>query len=300
MVRTLSKLLSLIALGSLAQTVSALTVFACEPEYGAIAKAIAPNAQIFVATTHQQDPHHVQARPSLISRYRRADVGICAGAELEIGWLPMLQLRGNNPKLRDGQRTMIFAADIVELLDQRESVSRADGDVHAAGNPHLHLSPERVIAVAKHVSEVFAEIEPNSQDRFEHNAHQFELNIRQWLVDNEARLDQLSNQRFVGYHSSFRYLFELLQSDQIGDLEPIPGSAPTPGHLASLIELVEAQRPLAIVYTPYQDGRGAAWLSERTGVPSVELPYTVKDDQTIIDLYNSIINSLERTLNESR
>ena len=295
--RTLSKLLTIVVIGSFAQTVSALTVFACEPEYGAIAKAIAPDAQIFTATTHQQDPHHVQARPSLINRYRRSDVGICAGAELEIGWLPMLQLRGNNPKLRDGQRSMIYAADVVELLDKRESVTRADGDVHAAGNPHMHLSPSRVILIARHIGQVFAEIEPENRTTFLTNVAKFESDLNTWIDANQSRIDAFNGSKFIGYHTSFRYLFDFIGAEQVGDLEPVPGSAPTPGHLASLIDLVETHKPLAIVYTPYQDGRGATWLSDRTNTPSVELSYTVQEEQTITELYESILSTLEHITN---
>lgn len=295
--RTLSKLLTIVAFGSFAQTVSALTVFACEPEYGAIAKAIAPDAQIFTATTHQQDPHHVQARPSLINRYRRADIGICAGAELEIGWLPMLQLRGNNPKLRDGQRTMIYASDVVELLDKRESVTRADGDVHAAGNPHIHLSPSRVILIAQHIGQVLSEIEPENRTTYLDNAAKFETELNAWIDANQSRIDRFNGTKFIGYHTSFRYLYEFIGAEQVGDLEPVPGSAPTPGHLASLIETVETHQPLAIVYTPYQDGRGASWLSDRTNIPSVELSYTVHENQSITELYESILSTLEHLAN---
>ena len=70
---------------------AALNVFACTPEWGALAKELAGDkANIYTATNALQDPHHVEARPSLIARARSADLVICTGADLEVGWLPLV------------------------------------------------------------------------------------------------------------------------------------------------------------------------------------------------------------------
>ncbi|NCV32482.1 MAG: zinc ABC transporter substrate-binding protein, partial [Betaproteobacteria bacterium] len=141
---------ALIALWLLGSTqAKAITVFACEPEWAALTKALMPEAIVRSATTHLQDPHHIEARPSLIAQLRGADFAICTGAELEAGWLPMLQERAGNPKVQNGQPGMFFAAEHVTLIDPfKGAITPFSGDVHAQGNPHFHTDPQRVKLVA--------------------------------------------------------------------------------------------------------------------------------------------------------
>ena len=139
-------LLGLLLASGLAQ--AELRIFACEPEWAALARELVPDATIDVATSHVQDPHYVQARPSLIAKMRQADLVICSGAELEIGWLPALLQKANNAAVMDPQRGLFYAAEQVERLDVQAHSDRSQGDVHAAGNPHVHLSPEHILTIA--------------------------------------------------------------------------------------------------------------------------------------------------------
>ena len=143
-----------------------LNIFACEPEYAALAKELAPDAKIYSATTAMQDPHQVQARPSLIAKMRQADLAICAGADLEVGWLPMLQMKSSNAKVRSTDQGLFFAAEHVNTLDKLESVNRSMGDVHAQGNPHLHFSPQRVLKVAEALTAKLISLDPASQEQY--------------------------------------------------------------------------------------------------------------------------------------
>src|SRR5829696_6501632 len=127
----------------------ALEVFACEPEWGALAKELGgERADVFVATTARQDPHQIQARPSLIARLRSADLLVCTGAELEIGWLPILLRQAANPKIQPGTTGYFEAAQHVRLLERPAQLDRAMGDIHAAGNPHIQTDPRNIAAVA--------------------------------------------------------------------------------------------------------------------------------------------------------
>ncbi|WP_257254965.1 metal ABC transporter solute-binding protein, Zn/Mn family, partial [Endozoicomonas sp. SESOKO3] len=133
--RILSKLLLAFALAFPVSSHGALTVFACEPEWAALSEAIAPEAKVYTATTARQDPHHIQARPGLISKMRKADIVVCSGAELETGWLPVLQMKSANPKVQTGDKGLFFAADQVETIGKLEKVDPTMGDVHPEGNP---------------------------------------------------------------------------------------------------------------------------------------------------------------------
>src|SRR5204863_1957207 len=119
---------------------AALNILACEPEWGALAKEIGGDrVTVYTATTALQDPHRVEARPSLIARARSADLMVCTGAQLEIGWIPLVQTQSGNPKIQAGQPGYFEAASAVSLIEKPAVVDRSMGDVHPQGNPHLHL-----------------------------------------------------------------------------------------------------------------------------------------------------------------
>lgn len=92
-----------------------LNIFACEPEYAALVKELAPDAKIYSATTALQDPHQVQARPSLIAKMRQADLAVCAGADLEVGWLPMLQMKSSNANVRSTDHGLFLQQNMLIL-----------------------------------------------------------------------------------------------------------------------------------------------------------------------------------------
>src|SRR4029079_2074913 len=141
--RTASKELSMKTLLAFAALLLALPahaaveILACEPEWAALATEIGGKlVSAESATTPQQDPHYIQARPSLISKVRRANLVICRGGELEGGWLPLLLRQAGNAGVQPGQPGFLNAADFVEMLDKPSSVDRSLGDVHPYGNPH--------------------------------------------------------------------------------------------------------------------------------------------------------------------
>lgn len=273
-----------------------LTVFACEPEYGALASELAPDASVYSATTAFQDPHLVQARPSLIAKMRRADLAVCAGAQLEVGWLPMLQMKASNPAMNSTDKGLFFAADHVETLDQLDKVDRSMGDVHAEGNPHVHFSPERMLQVAKAMAAKMEQLDPANASTYQANLKEFEQRWQAAVPQWEAAAKALKGKKVIGYHSSFRYLYDWLGVEQAADLEPKPGIPPSSSHLASLLSRAKQGDISAIVVAGYQDRRGADWLAERTNLPVVVLPMTVGgDDQStdLFGLYTSVIDKLK-------
>ena len=152
-------LIALLSLASI-QAHAALNILACEPDWGALAKEIGGDkANVYTAITALRDPHRVEARPSLIARARNADLMVCTGAQLEIGWAPLLQTQSGNAKIQAGQPGYFEAASAVSLIEKPGSVDRSLGDVHPAGNPHLHLDPRNVAAVAAALAERMASID---------------------------------------------------------------------------------------------------------------------------------------------
>ena len=272
-----------------------LNVFACEPEYAALTKALAPTANIYSATTAFQDPHQVQARPSLIAKMRQADLVVCAGADLEVGWLPMLQMKSANSKVRSTDQGLFFAADQIETLDKLTSVDRSMGDVHAQGNPHLHFDPTRLLKVATALSAKLTQVDPASAVDYQKALADFTTRWQAAVPRWEEQAKGLQGKKVIAYHSSFKYLFNWIGIEQVADLEPKPGLAPTSGHLASLLARAEQGDILAVVVASYQDERGAKWLGEKANLPVVILPMSVggnDSSQDLFGLYDSVISLL--------
>lgn len=282
MVRTLIKRLLSTAILLAQGHAWALTVFACEPEWAALSRALLPGVKVHSATNHLQDPHHIEARPSLIAQMRSADLAVCTGAELEAGWLPMLQAKAGNAKIQNGQPGMFYAADHVSLVNPFKGVvTPFSGDVHVLGNPHVHADPRRLLNVARALALRMSAIAPLEKNRIEQQFKQFEeamaLKIPTW----EQQARPLKGRYVITQHSNFGYLWLWLGLIPMADLEPKPGVPPTPAHLSRTLELSQTTPPMAIVIAQHHDPRAAKWLSGQMGSPQklIVLPATVTDEQ---------------------
>ncbi|HHF0558092.1 TPA: zinc ABC transporter substrate-binding protein [Vibrio antiquarius] len=273
----------------------ALNIFVCEPEWKAFLESHAPNATIYSATTAKQDPHYVQARPSLIAKMRQADMAMCSGAELEVGWLPMLQNRSGNSAVQNGAQSMIYATDFVRMLDSHDHVDRSMGDIHAHGNPHVQFAANDMIPLSRKVTERLKAIDPDNAQSYQVNGMKFRAQWQKKLNEWEQKAQLLQGKRIVGYHSTYRYLFDWLGMVQVADLEPKPGISPTTSHLQSLTQLDTKQFD-AIVFSSHQDQRPAMWLQQQTDKPVAQLPLTVSKQQSLDELYDEVITDLLATL----
>lgn len=280
----------------------ALDVFTCEPEWAALVRQLAPGAEVRSATHARQDPHHIEARPSLIAMMRKADLAVCTGAGLEAGWLPTLQQRSGNPRVQTGAAGMLFAADHVRLIDARPAGTAFEGDIHAAGNPHAHLDPRRVADVAAAVAKRLEEIDPAGREGYRARHTAFDADWKARIAQWERRAAPLRGMRVAAQHSTFAYLWRWLGIEQVADLEPKPGVPPSPGHLQRVLEAVRAAPPRAVVVAAYHDPRGAQWLAQQLGggVTVLQLPSTVTDEPPANSLPAFFDHLVERLLAVAR
>jgi zinc/manganese transport system substrate-binding protein len=266
--------------------IAALNIFACTPEWGALSKELAgDNANVYVATNAFQDPHRVEARPSLIAQARRADLAVCTGAQLEVGWLPLIQTQSGNPKIRTGQPGYFEAAQYAALLEVPASVDRAQGDVHPGGNPHLHLDPRNIAKIAAALGERMAQLDAAEASGYRLRAKAFLDRWTQATARWERQAAPLKGMAVVVYHQNMSYLIAWLGMRQVGALEPKPGLPPTASHLGELLARLQQAPAKAILLAPYNDPRGGDWLAEHAKIPAVTLPFTVGGDDNAKDLF---------------
>lgn len=274
-----------------------LKVFACEPEWAALARDVGGDKVDAYSATHaRQDPHHIRAKPSLIARIRRADLVFCSGADLEVGWLPLLLQRGAGVGVQPGTTGYLMAAEQVPVLEKPAVVDRSLGDVHPGGNPHVHLNPENILVIARELSRRMTALDPDNATHYLDRLSAFDKSWRAALDRWKPRVKKLAGMPVIVHHKSFSYLFDWMGLKEIATLEVKPGIPPTVSHLNGLLSIARSGNVKVILRAPYDPKDGAEWLSAKTGIPQVELPYTVERNApagALVDLFDRTITLLE-------
>jgi zinc/manganese transport system substrate-binding protein len=296
--KAIIKILSALSLAIFAvPSIAALNIFACEQEWAALAQELAGDkASVYSATTALQDVHKVEARPSLIARVRSADLLICSGSELEVGWLPLLLTQSGNAKIQLGSAGYFEASQFVPKLEIPKVVDRALGDVHPSGNPHVHLDPRNIARVAEVLTERLVQLDPANADTYKARGNSFRERWRAALSRWEQQAARLKGVPVVVYHKDMSYFINWSGMREAGSLEPKPGLPPTPAHLAELVERMKREPAKIVVYSAYNSPRAAEFLSERAKIPSVMLPFTVGGTDKAKDLFGLFDDTIGRLL----
>jgi len=276
---------------------AALGVFATVPEWGALAEALGgDNVKVYVATNALQDPHHVEAKPSLIARARNADLVVATGAELEIGWLPLVLQQAGNPKLRPGQPGYFEAAAFVTLRDKPTRLDRADGDVHPGGDPHIQTDPRNIARVAAALSARLTELDPANAAAYRARYAAFDAQWRVAIARWERDAAPLKGVPIVVQHKAFTYLIAWLGLREVATLEPKPGVEPTTASLTEVLAILQRDPAQMVLRAAYQGDRASQWIAERAKLVPVVLPFTVGGDDAAKDLYGLFDDTVARLL----
>ena len=292
----LSALLTVATL-AFAQHAAALDVFACEPEWGAVTQELGGDrVSIYVATNALQDPHQVQAKPSLLARARRANLVVCTGAELEIGWLPIVLRQSGNDAVQPGKPGYFEAAHYVQMLEVPKRLDRSAGDVHPGGNPHIQTDPRNIGRVATALAQRLGEIDPANapfyQTRYQDFAKRWDAAILRW----QKEAAPLKGINVVAHHKGWAYLDQWLGIHEIAELEPKPGVEPTAAHLEEVLAQLKREPARMVIRTAYEDSRASSWLADRAKIPAVMLPFTVGGTDRAKDLFGLYDDTVQRLL----
>jgi zinc/manganese transport system substrate-binding protein len=274
-----------------------LNVFATVPEWGALVQELGGDkVKVYTATNALQDPHHVEARPSLIARARGADLVVATGAELEIGWLPLVLQQAANPKVQPGKPGYFEAAAQVPLLGKPARLDRAEGDVHPQGDPHIQTDARNIAKVAAALAARLAELDaPGAayyQARFKSFSDRWSAALSRW----ERAAAPLKGVPVVVQHRAFTYLLDWLGMKEVAALEPKPGLEPTTAHLASVLQTLQRTPAKMVLRAAYQSDRPSQWIAERARIKAVTLPFTVGGSDAAKDLFGVFDDTIDRLL----
>lgn len=274
-----------------------LKIFATVPEWGSLAEALGGNkVQVYTATTGMQDPHRIQARPSLIAKARSANLLIATGAGLEMGWLPTVQREANNAGIMPNQPGFIEVARYVRMLDIPAVVDRTMGDVHAEGNPHIQTDPRNLLPIAKAVSARMQQLDPDNAAYYQTQLTQFDqtwqANLQRW----QKEAAPLRGVKIWYQHDGYPYMNAWLGLNQVGVLEPRPGVEPSSRQLADILQRQQSVQGRMVVASAYMSDAPAKWFAEKANIPEVILPFTVGGNEQAKNLTALYDDTLQRLL----
>lgn len=272
-------------------------VLACEPEWQSLASEIGGSLIKVDSATHgQQNPHFIRVKPSLMSKMRRADLIVCSGADLEVGWLPLL-LRNGGKGVQAGQPGHLLISDYVTNIEIPDVLDRSLGDIHPQGNPHVHLDPQIILQAAALIESRLSLIDPDNAASYKNNLTSFNSRwnaaLGNWIIAAEP----LKGKSVITYHKSFSYLLKFLGMNTSTSLEERPGIPPSARHLATVVAIIEKIPPLAVITAPYDPDGPNKWVAEKTDVRVITLPYTIGGSSEVTDLFTLYDQTIQLLLN---
>ena len=247
-----------------------------------------------------QDPHYVEARPSLMLTLNRADLLLHVGMELEIGWLPPLILGSRNPKIQTGEPGNLDCSQAIEPLDiPTTAINRSMGDIHPQGNPHYWLPPHNALRIGKLIAERLAQLDPEGRPTFEANLRRFQKLVAAKQAEWAPLLARLRGTKVATYHRSWTYVVQWLGLHEVGEVEPKPGIPPDPAHLLKLIQKMRAEKASLLLVESFYNRGLATTVAEKSGARLVVLPTDVGAEAKITswaELVQAVLDELGRDL----
>ena len=287
----------IVLLGSAVPAQAALKVLATTPDWGSLATELGGDkVNVYTATSPFQDVHRVDAKPSLVARARSADLVVATGADLEIGWMPVLLQDSGNAKIQPGSPGYFEAAPLVHLLEVPSAVDRSMGDIHPLGNPHVTLDPRNIAIIAKALTARLVILDSANAAYYAARGEDFQKRWQQATEKWEARAAPLRGTAVVVIHRDQAYLCNWLGLRELASIEPKPGVPPSAGYLGELVAKLSTTPPQMILRNAYNDPRAADWLAQRIHVPVVLLPYTVGGTPEAKDLFGLFDDTINRLL----
>ena len=295
--KTLIRLSALFMLAGALPANAALKVLATTPDWGALTTELGgERVNVYVATTALQDVHRVEAKPSLVARARTADLVVATGAELEIGWLPVLIQESGNSRIQPGAPGYFEAASALRLLEVPSKLDRSMGDIHPQGNPHVQLDPHNIALIARALSARLTALEPAQAAFYSARAKDFDARWSEAIKKWEAKAAPLKGAQVVIMHRDQAYLCHWLGLTEVASIEPKPGVPPTAAYLGQLVGKLTATPPKLILLNAYNDAKAANWLSERVHAPAVVLPFSVGGSPEAKDLFGLFDDTIGKLL----
>lgn len=277
-----------------------LNVVTTTPDLGALAREIGGDrVEVKSLAKSTEDPHFVDAKPSHIVTLNKANVLVDGGAELELGWLPPLLDNSRNDKIATGAAGRVTASAGIKMLDVPATLDRAKGDVHALGNPHFLIDPKNAKIVAANIAQHLTQVDPAGAATYAANLRKFNADVDAKTVEWEKMLAPFKGAKIVTYHNDFVYFAERFGLKVIGTLEPKPGIAPSPAHIAGIIGTMKSNDAHVVLVQPYQNRKTAETVARQTDAAVLDVsqqPGAIKNTDSYVAMMDNLVKTVAKGL----
>lgn len=286
----------LITLGSptAGPTAEKTRVVAATSDLGYFAQQIGGDLiEVDVIASGNRDVHYIEVLPSYMLKVRKADLYLKVGLELDIWSQPIID--GS----RNGSLRVVDCSQGIEPLEVPTFQADARyGDLHRFGNPHYWLAPDRVPAICANISDALVHVDPTNAATYEANRDTYIRRLEGKIAEWQTKRAELSKIGFVAYHNSWPYFCEFFGCKVVDFVEEFAGVAPSPSHVAHLIEHVKIDKIPVVASQPFHDKRLPQLISERTGYKAIILPTSV-GGVPATDTYEQLIDFVVKSLIEA-
>lgn len=271
---------------------ASLKIEATYTTLGSVAQKIGGDlVSVHILGSAKYDPHFIVPKPSLLSKLRRADLLIMNGGGLELGWLPPLIRSANNARIQVGAKGFLDMSHFINMIDVPTSVSRGFGDVHAQGNPHYSTDPYVIPIMARTIAKKLIELDVENKTTYESNLVHFLKDWQVYLNSFDAKMAICKNKKVIEYHELFNYFLKRYNFQSFGNIEPLPGIAPSSKHTIEIINTIKKNNIKIILQDVYHEKRTAAFIAKKTDAHVIVIPHDVqaiKSADTLEHFYDTI------------
>ena len=254
-----------------------INVVTTSSTYAAIVRAVGgPHVKVLSIMRGRENTHNVKAKPSLMVKLRKADLFMHSGLDAE-PWMPMLIKGARRSRLQIGQPGNVNLSRGMTLMEipRKGGLSRAQGDIHVFGNTHYALDPLNGIIIARTITDALERTDPAHRDEFEVNYESFASRIRELTERLTAEMKPYRNTPVATYHRTWPYFLDRFGLVKIAEVEPKPGIAPGPRHLAQCVASMQSAGAKIVIVETYNSRKNAEAVALRVGGKAVVLLHQV-------------------------
>ncbi len=260
-------------------------------------------ADIYFIASPKRDIHFIAPTPKDVLKVKKAQVFVHSGLDLEAWRGPLLDAVGRTDLMWPSGNKQIDVSKGISLLEIPSSLSRAQGDQHAYGNPHYATDPVNAKIMVGNIAEGLSTIFPDQGATFQKNADDLNQKIDEKMKDWTNRMSSYQETPIVTYHRDWSYFNKRFGLIVIGEVEPKPGIPPTAKHMASLINSMKEKNVKIIMTESFRESRAPAKIAQATGAKVVTLAQDVgetKEGKDYIAMVEQNIHLLEGALTSKK
>ena len=231
--------------------------------------------QVESLASGSQDLHHVEPRPSFVTKLSRADMVVRIGMDLDL-WMDSLLAASRNGKVCEGGAGYVNASNGIKAIEvPTGKVDASKGDIHIYGNPHYWLDPMNGKVIAANILAGLKRVDPNGAAEYQQYYDKFVKELDQHMAAWTKAMTPLKGSQVVMYHTTWDYFLRRFGLGLAGMMEVKPGIPPSASHISNLIQTMKNEHVKIVMTTSYYPSRFTDLIHRETGATILVLPSSV-------------------------